>query len=84
VPALDRLAAGRVTLLARLLLAAVCAPAQARTPRRRRVVLGGLLAVAWLVQVAPAAQADQASCGQVITTSTTITNSLAGVPVTAW
>jgi parallel beta-helix repeat protein len=43
-----------------------------------RVVLSALLAGAWLVLWAPGARADQVQCGQLITASTTIENSLSG------
>jgi parallel beta-helix repeat protein len=43
-----------------------------------RVALSALLAAAWLAVLAPGAQADQVQCGQLITASTTIDNSLSG------
>ena len=45
---------------------------------RGRLLPVGAAAAACVVVLAPGAQADQIICGQVITTSTTITNSLAG------
>jgi parallel beta-helix repeat protein len=45
---------------------------------RGRLLPVGAAAAACVVVVAPGAQADQIICGQVITTSTTVTNSLAG------
>jgi parallel beta-helix repeat protein len=44
---------------------------------RGRVLPAGVIAAVWLA-LAPGAHADQIACGQVVTTSTTITNSLAG------
>jgi parallel beta-helix repeat protein len=44
---------------------------------RGRVLPAGAVAAAWLA-LAPGAHADQIACGQVVKTSTTITNSLAG------
>jgi parallel beta-helix repeat protein len=45
---------------------------------RGRLLALGLLVAAWLAMAAPAARADQVACGQVINSSRTITNSLAG------
>jgi parallel beta-helix repeat protein len=48
-------------------------------PGRGRVLPAGVAAAAvWLAVLAPGAHGDQISCGQVVRTSTTITNSLAG------
>jgi parallel beta-helix repeat protein len=47
-------------------------------PGRGRVLLGGLLVSLSLVAPVPGAHADQLACGQVITASTTLTNSLSG------
>jgi parallel beta-helix repeat protein len=44
---------------------------------RGRVLPAGVIAAVWLA-LAPGAHADQITCGQVVKTSTTITNSLAG------
>jgi parallel beta-helix repeat protein len=46
--------------------------------RRGSICLLGVLAAAWLAVLAPGADADQVACGQVITTDTTITNSVSG------
>jgi parallel beta-helix repeat protein len=43
---------------------------------RGRLLLLGLLAAAWLAMPVPGARADQVACGQVITTNTTLSNSL--------
>jgi parallel beta-helix repeat protein len=45
---------------------------------REHLLPAGLAAAACVAVLVPAAHADQAACGQVIKTSTTITNSLAG------
>jgi parallel beta-helix repeat protein len=47
-------------------------------PGRRGLLPVGVAAAAYLAVLAPGAHADQIACGQVVTTSTTITNSLAG------